>query len=72
MTKTKFSVGDRVRYSSTFCRTIGATTGFTPQARGVITSFSKTGELASITWDFVSPNGTRHGAANVFNLQKIR
>ena len=72
MTKTKFCVGDRVRYSSTFCRTIGASTGFTPQARGEITALSRSGEIATIHWDFAGPDGNFIGGANVFNLQKIK
>ena len=67
---TKFNIGDRVRYSSEFCRQIGAVSGFTPQARGEITKL--TGELASIRWDFAGPDGNRFGGANVCNLQKIK
>lgn len=70
MPKTKFSVGNRVRYSSTFCRTIGAISGWTPQARGEITKL--TGDLATIQWDFAGPDGNLIGGANVFNLQKIK
>ena len=69
-TKRKFAIGDRVRYSSKFCRTVGAVSGFTPQARGAITGF--TGDLAHISWDFPGPDGLFTGYANVFNLQKLR
>ena len=56
MTKRILKEGDRVRYSSTFCRTIGAVTGFTPQARGdVITRLWGKGEFAEIVWDFPDP-----------------
>lgn len=68
--KKQFQVGDRVRYSSEFCRLIGATTGWTPQARGEIIKMK--GELASIRWDFAGPDGIINGAANVFNLEKLR
>ena len=73
MTKSKFNIGDRVRYSSQFCRQIGAVSGFTPQARGVITGFwGYKNEMVHIHWDFSGPDGTRQGAANIFNLQKIK
>lgn len=66
----KFAIGDRVRYSSEFCRLIGAHTGWTPQARGVITKM--TGDLATILWDFAGPDGIKSGGANVHNLQRIK
>ncbi len=66
----KFSIGDRVRYSSKFCRLVGAHTGWTPQARGEITAM--TGDLATIQWDFAGPDGLFMGGANVFNLQRIK
>jgi len=67
---TTFNVGDRVRYSSEFCRQIGAVSGFTPQARGEITKLN--GDLAAIRWDFAGPDGSSFGGANVCNLQKIK
>ena len=70
MTKPNFNIGDRIRYSSKFCRLIGAHTGWTPQARGVITKLR--GELATIQWDFAGPDGRFIGAANVHNLQRTK
>lgn len=64
--------GDRVRYSSDFCRTIGAVSGFTPQARGVITSLWGGGKFARIRWDFAGPDGTRDGGAHISALQRCR
>lgn len=66
-------IGDRVRYSSSFCRTIGAVTGFTPQVRGEITRFwGSNSDFATITWDFVDPNGCKHGNAHISALQRCR
>ena len=70
MTKKTFQIGDRVRYSSKFCRLVGAHTGWTPQAKGEITKI--TGELATIRWDFAGPDGQVWGGANVHNLQRIK
>ena len=74
--KTKFAIGDRVRYSSKFLNCIQAYSGWYPQVRGEITGF--TGDLAAITWDFPSnPDRDPFGAndpshVNTFNLQRIR
>lgn len=69
----KLQIGDRVRYSSSFCRTIGAVTGFTPQVRGEITSFwGSNSDFATITWDFVDPNGSKQGGAHISALQRCR
>ena len=70
MIKHKFSIGDRVRYSSKFCRLVGAHTGWTSQARGEIIML--TNDLATIHWDFAGPDGNFIGAANVFNLQQTK
>ena len=64
--------GDRVRYSSTFCRTIGAVTGFTPQARGVITRLWGKGEFAEIVWDFPDPEGKLCGGAHISALERLK
>lgn len=73
MKNTKFAVGDRVRYSSQFCRNIGAYSGFTPHARGVITGFwGKDQDFANILWDFADPEGKRHGGAHISALQKTK
>ena len=69
-----FSIGDRVRYSSTFLQIIQAHSGWYPQVKGEITGFS--GDLANILWDFPSNpndpwglNDPKH--VNTFNLQKL-
>lgn len=73
MPKQPLAVGDRVRYSSEFCRRIGAVSGFTPQARGTITRlWGRPAENADILWDFAGPDGTRQGGAHVSNLQRLR
>lgn len=72
----KFSIGDRVRYSSKFLKVIQAHSGWYPQVRGQITGFS--GDLARIVWDFASdpdrdPFGINDPAyVNTFNLQRIK
>ena len=66
-------VGDRVRYSSDFCRAIGAVSGFTPQARGMITNlWGRESEFAEILWDFTGPDGIRQGGARISNLERCR
>ena len=72
MTKRILKEGDRVRYSSTFCRTVGAVTGFTPQARGVITRLWGKGEFAEIVWDFPDPEGKLCGGAHISALEKLK
>ena len=72
MTKRNLKVGDRIRYSSHHCRTIGAVTGFTPQARGVITRLWGKGEFAEIVWDFPDDQGMRCGGAHVSALEKLK
>jgi len=63
--------GDRVRYSSEFCRTIGAVTGWTPQAKGTITRLWGGGAFAEVLWDFAGPSG-RQGGAHLSALQRLR
>ena len=66
-------VGDRVRYSSAFCRTIGAVSGFTPQARGTITNlWGAASDFAEILWDFSGPDGTRRGGAHLSALERCK
>lgn len=48
------NVGDRVKYSRAFLRSIGAISGAMPFAKGTITaldSFGGSFDLVSITWD---------------------
>jgi len=67
------AVGDRVRYSSRFCRTIGAVSGFTPQARGTIVNlWGAASDFAEILWDFTSPDGTRIGGAHLSALERCK
>jgi hypothetical protein len=62
-------VGSRVRYSSDFCRTVGAVTGWTPQTRGTVTRLWGAG-FATVLWDFPShPDGTRLGGAHSSALE---
>ena len=69
----KLKVGDRVRYSSEFCRTIGAVTGFTPQARGTITRiWGSAKDFAEIKWDFKGPDGSDRGGAHLSALERLR
>ena len=71
--KKVLTVGDRVRYSSEFCRSIGATSGFTPQARGVITRvWGAASDFATIRWDFAGPDGSRDGGAHLSALERCR
>lgn len=64
------AAGDRVRYSSTFCRQVGAATGWLPQARGTVTHlWGRGGEFAAVLWDHPGPDGTREGGAHLSALQ---
>jgi hypothetical protein len=75
MPKQPLTVGDRVRYSSEFCRRIGAISGFTPQARGIIKRlWGKPAENADILWDFmpVLTDPTPLGGAHTSNLERCR
>ena len=68
--RTKFSPGDRVRYSSQFCRTIGAATGWTPQARGTVLGlWGKNQELVRIRWDHHPDGPGTEGGAHISALQ---
>lgn len=62
-------VGDRVRYSSSFCQSIGAFTGDIPFARGTITGMFDIGKnltMAEVDWGYedVPPK------VNIKNLEK--
>jgi hypothetical protein len=49
-----FQAGDRVRFSSTWLRSIGACTGPVPQLRGTVVkvrSFSNCLALVTVDWD---------------------
>lgn len=63
--------GDRVRYSSAFCRQMGAVTGWLPQARGtVITPWGGGYDLARIRWDHHPDAPGTLGGAHVSALQR--
>jgi hypothetical protein len=69
----RIAPGDRVRYSSAFCRQIGAATGWLPQARGTVTALWGGGqEFARITWDYHpdGPDAAAAGGAHVSALQR--
>ena len=69
----RLAPGDRVRYSSEFCRQVGAITGWTPQARGVIIRLWGQGsEFAAVLWDCPGPDGTREGGAHLSALEASR
>jgi hypothetical protein len=59
--------GDRVRYSSEFCRQMGAATGWLPQARGVAVALWG---LARIRWDHHPDGPGTLGGAHVSALQR--
>lgn len=62
--------GDRVRYSSEFCRQLGAATGWLPSTRGTITALWGQGsQFARILWDYPGPNGSRDGGAHLSALE---
>lgn len=48
----EITVGDRVAYSASFLRSIGALTGMLPHARGLVTHLTvgKSMTLATINW----------------------
>ena len=50
-----FSVGDRVKYSTKFCRSISAYAGDIPHARGEVTATkdlpTQGRQLVSVKWD---------------------
>ena len=70
--KQPLAIGDRVRYSSAFCRTIGAATGWTPAARGELVRLWGAG-FAEVLWDTPShPDGSRLGGAHSSALERER
>lgn len=70
MARQPLKPGDRVRYASHFLRTIGAVTGWTPQARGTVTSLWGTGDqFVSVLWDVPGPSG-RNGGAHISALER--
>jgi len=70
--KQPLTVGDRVRYSSAFCRLIGAATGWTPAARGeIVRLWGAAGDMAAIRWDYHPQGPGTIGHANVCNLQRL-
>jgi hypothetical protein len=71
MKRQPLKVGDRVRYASPFLRTIGAVTGWTPAARGTVTSLWGSG-FASVLWDVPKPDGDRIGGAHLSALERCR
>ena len=69
----RLAPGDRVRYSSEFRRTVGAVSGWTPQARGVITRLWGQGaEFAVVRWDHPTPAGLTEGGAHLSALERCR
>lgn len=65
--------GDRVRYSSRYCRQIGAVTGWTPQARGtVVRLWGHCDRLAVIRWDHHPDGPGTEGGAGVDVLERLR
>lgn len=64
--------GDRVRYSSKYCRQLGAVSGWLPQARGTVTRLWGAGDrLAAITWDYNPDGPGSQGGAGVDVLQRL-
>ena len=63
--------GDRVRYTSKFCRQIGAATGWLPTARGVVVALWGGGQdLARIRWDYHPDGPGIEGGAHVSALER--
>lgn len=71
MIRQPLTIGDRVRYASPFLRTIGAHTGWTPAARGTVTTLWGDG-FATVLWDVAKPDGDRTGGAHVSALERCR
>ena len=64
--------GDRVRYSSAFCRQMGAATGWLPQARGTVVALWGGGQdLARIRWDHHPDGPGTECGAGVDVLQRL-
>ena len=71
MARAKLAPGDRVRYSSAFCRTVGAVTGWTPQARGTVLGLWGHGQqFARIVWDQHPDGPGTEGGAHISALQR--
>jgi hypothetical protein len=70
----RIAPGDRVRYSSAFCRQIGAATGWLPQARGTVTALWGGGQYARVRWDHHpdGPDAAAAGGAHLSALQRCR
>ena len=53
MSSSSLTVGSRVKYRATFCRSIGAYTGAIPFARGTIVApdFETMPHIVSVRWD---------------------
>ncbi len=63
-------IGDKVKYTREFCRSIGALTGYIPHARGVvvdITAFKSGLTLVNVLWD----NSNQPIRVNIDNLTLI-
>jgi hypothetical protein len=72
-TRNALKVGDRVRYSSAFCRCVGAYSGFFPTARGVVTRlWGSVGDCADIAWDFQRSDDAWPVWVNTHNLERCR
>lgn len=76
--KSSLKVGDRVRYSTKFLRSISAYTGDLPFARGEIEELKPIGRsellIATIKWDRAYGGGDEGSAARkvlVSNLERI-
>jgi hypothetical protein len=66
-------VGQRVRYSAKWLRSVGCYTGDLPQARGKIVAIQSVGErlkLATIEWD--DPSEDVPTKINVLNLERCQ
>ena len=65
--------GDRVRYSSKYCRQVGAVTGWLPQARGTVIRLWGHGDrLAVICWHYHPDGPGTEGGAGVDVLERLR
>lgn len=63
--------GDRVRYSSEFCRSIGAATGWMPAARGTVLGLWGGGDqFARIRWDTHPDGPGTEGGAHTSALER--
>jgi len=68
-------VGDRVKYTAKFCRSIGAYAGDIPHARGVVSYIEKfsdkvnRSQLVQIKWD--DGSNQRVLLSNIVNADKV-